>query len=184
MNLLLAPHQDDETLFAAYTALRYQPLIVFCTMPKKHEADGITAARRLAEARQAAAELRCSCLQLVGQRDDMHSLDETLLRKQFERQDAMYQPQRIWAPAPELGGHEHHTQVGQVASEVFGYRVRHYMTYVRGQGRSTGSYKVEVTPTARKRKAAAMACYASQAAHPATAYWFADESNWWEEWLA
>ena len=29
-NLLLAPHADDETLFACYTLLRHRPLVLLC----------------------------------------------------------------------------------------------------------------------------------------------------------
>lgn len=30
MNLLFAPHADDETLFAAYTVLRFSPHVIIC----------------------------------------------------------------------------------------------------------------------------------------------------------
>ena len=91
--------------------------------------------------------------------------------------------ERVFAPAVEEGGHEHHSLVGQLALDVFGTKVRPYMTYKRGFGRSTGKTAVIPTAVERALKKAAMQCYQSQIRNPATAYWFTDESNWEREWL-
>ena len=71
-------------------------------------------------------------------------------------------------PAWELGGHEHHNEI---ASMLPANTIR-YLSYVRGQGRSTDG--LEVVPTAEERmlKDVALKCYASQAAFPPTAPWF------------
>ncbi len=84
----------------------------------------------------------------------------------------------VIAPAFEEGGHDHHNQVGLIAkaSRPRGGLVQ-YLSYVRGFGRS--DHGIEIVPTLfeSEQKALALACYASQAAWPATKPWFGTDQR-------
>ena len=182
-DLLLSPHPDDAELFAAYTCLRNRPHVVVCLKAdvQEHRGTGITAAMREAETQCSMNILGCDWQQLpVSETNpDIRELERLFrqLRKDFK-------PERVWAPCVELGGHSHHNMVGQSAFNIFGVRVRPYMTYVRGQGRSKGKTTVIPTPGERDLKRQALNCYESQINLENTAFWFTDESNWDREYLA
>src|SRR4026207_1324159 len=103
-SLLISPHNDDETLWAAFTILREQPTVVVALDSYIQVARGdlqCTAERRRAETIAAMQILNPgSAPQFLGLRDDEFSLfdlDEAL--RQFG------QPEMVYAPAFEEGGH-------------------------------------------------------------------------------
>lgn len=161
---------DDAELFACYTLLRHKPRVIVC-LDSGHE--------RRRETEKAMGLLGCDWLASLLPET---KVDEDALRGFLADLDGPA-VERVFAPAVEEDGHEHHSLVGQLALDVFGIKVRPYMTYRRGFGRSKG--KTAVIPTAVERavKKAAINCYRSQVENPATAYWFSDESAWWTEWL-
>lgn len=169
--LLLAPHADDETLFAAFTCMHFRPLIVICF-------DAADPVRRL-ESGLAAQTLGCELEQWV------YSEDRLLPRDFFElllRRDEHTHFDRVFAPAVEDDGHEQHNAVGRTARAVFGSRVTGYLTYTRSGGRSTNGDLVATTPEMIRRKLAALACYQSQIDRPATRPWFYEQLDM-REWL-
>lgn len=182
-DLLLEPHPDDGSLFAAYTLLRHRPHVVTCLRAdvQEHRGTRITPTAREAETARAMNILGCNWQQLPVResKPSVEDLEAWLVRLLQE-----HEPERVWAPALELGGHEHHNLVAQSAFNVFGFRVRPYMTYVRGSGRSKGKTAVIPTPGERDLKRQALQCYESQMKLENTAWWFCDESEWTKEWLA
>jgi LmbE family N-acetylglucosaminyl deacetylase len=107
-------------------------------------------------------------------RDDNEPLAYERLLDNMDRHDIAYQPQRVWAPAVEEGGHEQHNLVGEAAREVFEARVHPYLTYVRGSMRSRGR-EVAFEPEWVADKLRALACYESQIGLENTRAWFMDD---------
>lgn len=175
MDLFLSPHNDDETLFGAFTILRHKPHVVVCLKSQLQESrGGPTAAVREAETNQALWHLGSPSWEqsLILDNDKAPG---GKLYDAFKILDGRYQPLRVWAPAIVEGGHEDHTLVGQLAQEVFGDLVVHYHTYVRGQGRTKGT-EVEFEPLWVSLKMRALSCYRSQIALLNTRFWFMDDT--------
>ena len=85
------------------------------------------------------------------------------------------------APAVEEDGHPDHNLVGSLA-QIKACEIIQYTTYTRGGGRTTTGRFVPYEFPWMAVKRQAMACYESQAAHPATAPWFAAKDL--REWVA
>lgn len=183
MNLLLEPHPDDAALFAAYTCLRNHPLVVTCLKADVQYQRGhaITPEMREDENRCALNLLGCERRQLeiseAGPSMTQLEVELFAIEKELE-------PEVVWAPAVEEDGHLQHTMVARAAQMVFGARVRPYMTYRRGHGRSKGQTVIIPTPGERSLKRQALQCYESQIALENTAFWFSEGSDWGKEWLA
>lgn len=168
MKLLLAPHDDDTELFAAFTAIRVRPQVVICFDSYVQASRGlpITAERRMAETYAASRELGLPAPGRLSIRDDHPRLESELRAILIELyRDAnrvTRTPQTVYAPAVEIGGHPHHNTVGRVAAELWPGRVIHYLTYT-DRGKSTNG--IEVLPehdTWIACKLHAMACHLSQ----------------------
>ena len=164
MNLLISPHQDDETLFAAYTCLRYKPLVLVC-LRSFIEADwpnGPTWEVREKETAAACEILGCNYAQLTM---SDNAPDWAALKTELENIEE--KPEHVFAPLPEPDGHLHHNAIGEIAREVFP-DVKFYSTYTRANGKTTTGEQVTPEEGWEALKRAAMACYVSQATHPMT----------------
>lgn len=166
-SVLLAPHADDETLFASFICLRERPHVVICLD------DG---EERWEEAARATALLGCTAERWTV---PAANPDWSELEWMIAALPAMYD----WCYAPsynfERNGHHEgrkpptgwgvlqHDMIGWLARKHFGERVTHYTTYLRWHGRETGE-SVEPEPEWVVRKLQALACYRSQIADPAT----------------
>lgn len=179
--LLLAPHADDETLFAAFTILKFVPDIAVVHVPR----DDDEQRERMSELRQALVELGVgTAVHWVGgyEGEQCHSLRSWLeqrcpprsIHERAQSDDVVYFD-HVFAPAVERDGHVEHNRVGKAALEVFGEdRVTSYLTYTRTGGRSRDGREVPYEPEWIARKLCALAAYRSQHAHPARAPWFVD----------
>ncbi len=171
--LLLAPHNDDESLFAAFTVLRYRPVVATVFKSVKQERDGIEAKDRELET---IAALCCLGQPFTGEQwpipdDSPNDQARIAVRSILETQRTHYS--HVFAPAPLEGGHEQHNLVGEEALAVFGpERVTLYMTYRRGEGRTVSEWEVPFEPEWPSAKLSALAAYVSQICHPPTAPWF------------
>lgn len=177
--VLLAPHHDDETLFASFLALEHQPDLIVCTRAEVQAARGlpITQEDRLAETMAAWRFLSPQDRPVtqwpysdIEAKTDWAALDEAIraLPAQYDQ---------VIAPAFEIrGGHAHHDAVGRAALEAFGReRTIFYMTYARGSGRSTWGTPVEIKhPDWIIAKLRALACYPTQIREPSTRPWFVE----------
>lgn len=159
-SVLFAPHADDESLFAAYTCLREQPLIVVC----------FDEGRYYDELSPAASVLGCNWRGLAG-RGTEDAIRAAMLASQE------YGPSRVkhvWAPAYAEDGHEDHNLIAMLAREVYGSRVRSYLTYAPRGERQTNGDEVRPEPWMIARKLRALSFYVSQIELPATRPWFFD----------
>ena len=177
--LFLSPHNDDETLFGAFTLLRHKPKVLVCLRSDKQEnvyGFRVTSSEREAETDAAMKILGCEWEQWPFL-DSV--LDWTMMAEWFTPLSLRHG--EIFAPAVEDGGHEQHNHIGEIADIVFGVdRVTHYMTYTNGRGRSTG------VPVPYERewvalKLRALACYESQIRLESTGHHFVQGL---EEWYA
>ncbi len=163
MDVLLAPHQDDETLFAAYACLEHKPLVI-CVLRSFVEAswpDGPTWETREAEQRAACQILGVDLVQWEF-RDDPPPWDL------IEREIIALRTESVFAPLPEPGGHPHHNEIGTMAVQRFKH-VKLYSTYTHEFGKTTTGTLVVPEPGMEEVKREAMACYRSQIEHPYTA---------------
>lgn len=172
MNVCLAPHHDDETLFAGMLAQHYHTRIVVVLRSDVQEqrGTGITSLTRDAETGCAAFELGLS-FALWDFPDSGPDWDA--VESSMRALDDRLKPEVVLAPAVEDGGHDQHNSVGEIAGRVFGSRVVAYLTYRRGFGRSMGRPFVG-TGDQIERKLRALACYRSQICEPSTCSWFVD----------
>lgn len=173
VELLLAPHNDDETLFAAYVLMRYKPFVVFClksfVQEKVWDPPGATWQVREEETDEAMDILNCTWMQLSIP-DDEPDWDE--LRESLTTMADTEMPNYVWAPLPEEGGHAHHNAVGEIAAEIFDDHVIYYSTYTYDRGRTTTGIKVSGELDDEQLKRHAMSSYKSQATDPRTAVHF------------
>lgn len=71
--------------------------------------------------------------------------------------------ERVWAPAAESGGHEHHNKLAEIAHRVFGDRASYYATYHGSPAIKTVTpYEVSFEPEWVLLKLRALACFESQ----------------------
>lgn len=161
MSLLFAPHSDDETLFAAFTILRYQPRVIICCPSVR---DYGSTEQRMAESRRALGYLgndigfeQWNGLDLVEKMQTL-TIDE----------DA-----RVFAPSIQ-SSHADHRAVALAAGKVFGDRVTHYHTYIDGV-KVRSERTVPFEPRWVQRKLLALAQYTSQLEHPRAHQFFLDD---------
>lgn len=161
MKLFLAPHNDDETLFAAFTLMREKPLVVVITDShvQWNRGDGITADQRWRETMNACRVLDCACYRL-GMRDDtLNEADLEVALRSFSRFS------QVFSPALQ-GGHAHHDIVCRTARRVFSNVLTEYCTY-GGEGHkqfyaNEGARRIDGTAEEHRVKALALAEYPSQ----------------------
>lgn len=166
-SLFLSPHNDDETLFGAYTLMREKPLVVIITdsFIQGLRGTGITATQRRKETMNAVEKLGCH-LAFLGIKD--HELDESSLIKAL----APYlHYQTVYCPAFQ-SGHPHHDLTNVVAKKLFS-RVIEYSTYGPKQSfAEEGVEVIEPKDSEYALKIAALSSYSSQMNYPPTAHHF------------
>ena len=161
MDLWIAPHNDDETLFGTFTLLRQHPLVLIVTDSwiQFNRGESVTADQRWEETIKAMKVLNCSVVR-GGIRDDV--VDEWAVRNLFLKYanfDTVYVPAVI-------GGNPHHDLIGKIANEMWGsipgVKVKLYSTYTKENLWVPGIHEVNPTPDETVLKALAMDCYESQ----------------------
>jgi LmbE family N-acetylglucosaminyl deacetylase len=150
VKILLAPHADDETLFACATLLREHPTVILC-LPGATRHGGREV--RLAEFTAAMVIVGCPWISLIDT-----DLEPALAR---------LNPEHVWAPLPELDGNTDHNMVGELAARLWPGKVTFYTTYTK-TARTTRGSRVDCEPSWPAIKRRALACYRSQQEHPGT----------------
>jgi hypothetical protein len=158
-SVLFAPHNDDETLFAAFTVLRHRPHVIVCYPSPPDYGD---AKAREAETREAMAVLGG---------DPVEQWQGDNLVAQMRELDARVQPSVVFAPHPQ-SSHPQHVAVAEAAADVFGARVRTYHTYDAG-GKVRSAQPVPYEPAWVQAKLSALLRYQSQLNHPRAYQFFA-----------
>lgn len=160
--VLFSPHNDDETLFAAFTIQQHRPAVVVCFQSSGDYGDSKV---REAETRAAVAELRGG---------PVTQWDGADLEARMRALDAANPPVRVWAPSVNAS-HPDHVAVGRAAAAVFGNRVTFYDTYQDGQKVRSCREVLPAQPQHLAGKLRALACYQSQIAHPRANRFFFDD---------
>ena len=185
--LLLAPHNDDETLFASFLCLRYQPHVVICLkstrMADPSYPGGVPVQAQTREFETEMAMNALSCTWTQWPITDMDPEEEQLESFMWGLRDPLGADWDIvLAPAVEADGHSDHNLIGMLAERVFSdVEIVRYLTYTR-YGRSSWGKLVEPEREWIGLKLAALACYRSQASHPATCSWFYERLDL-REWI-
>jgi len=173
--LLLAPHADDESLFAFYTMMREDAdvLLMLDSGEKRREefAAAMEVSGRMGD--------RWIWNSVPEDNPDWLAVGELTLLLAVDYD-------LLIAPAWEEGGHEHHNEVARLADRLntlIHIPSIRYLTYKRGHGRTVG-VEVVADPAERDLKLAALQCYQSQWENPATAPWFpGGEYGTYQEWI-
>jgi LmbE family N-acetylglucosaminyl deacetylase len=163
VNLLISPHNDDETLFTAFTLCReretIQVAVVFDGYVQALRGEPVTHIERRAETVAALKELGVVSPPIWGEISDA-APDCLAIDHFFRHLKNNIDPVTVYVPQWESGGHEQHNMVCSMADGVWG-RTVHYMTYTTA-GKSIGSKEVLPEPDWVVRKLHALACYRSQ----------------------
>lgn len=179
MKILIAPHNDDETLFAGYLVARYRPQLVIVVYDSYRQvAQGYpacSAARRRIESGRAVQILGQGSSELVccglDDRDD-HTPIEAIARHIGSVASVLGEPpDLIIAPAFTNDGHPQHNLVALASGLLFREsavatlvpvpRVR-YTTYERSAGRTSSPFEVLPSAEQIQLKLRALACYETQ----------------------
>jgi LmbE family N-acetylglucosaminyl deacetylase len=173
-DLLLAPHADDETLFASFLVQRYKPIVVVVIDDGREHGGELLAALVAQDVR----EYR----ELKFPPGFDRSMLKTWLHDFVEERGW---PERVFAPWPEPEGHEDHNEVGVAAIEYFGRDlVTSYLTYApRGERSRGGMLSEPEHPEHVRQKLIALGCYRSQILNERTRPWFYDLLDM-REWVA
>jgi LmbE family N-acetylglucosaminyl deacetylase len=164
-SLFIAPHNDDETLFGAFTLLREKPHVVVCLRSIRQElrGTGVTYSEREQETANALEILNVDSWEQWTFSDAEPTWQE-LERALLPWKDV----KKVYAPAYERGGHEHHNKIARIATRVFPRAaLTSYLTYTRS-GRSSSRHLVPFEPEWVVTKLRALACYHSQIVVPET----------------
>lgn len=158
--IVLAPHNDDESLWTSFSILRERAHVIICLQSKREElrGEGITAEERNAET-EAAVKILGGTVEFLPFNDatpDWSGMVSAL--------SARITCETVYAPAIEPGGHMQHNMVGEIANSV-SKTVLHYMTYTN-KGKSTSPHRVPFEPWWAALKLKALACYTSQIRSP------------------
>ena len=161
MKILISPHPDDETLFAAYTILHEKPLVIIVTYPTMQGNNG---EQRLMESYKAMQTLGAPVC-FLGIRED--ELTEDSLAQALEM---FWEAEEVFVPEFEEEGNLQHNLVRNVAGKMF-KNIKTYKTYTGLQERTVGT---EIVPTDHELtlKKLAMECYVSQKQNKDTAHYF------------
>jgi len=159
-NLLLAPHSDDESLFASYIILRYKPLVLVVTDAYKHEekfgeSRGIIVRRKETEA---AMKILGAEVEFLGIPDNTLYLDNLEVNLEDYPCEG-----KVFAPAKQ-GGNKNHDVVSDAAAKVYRDRVVYYSTYSKNDLTPRGKVALIPTPAEEQLKREALFCYKTQTA--------------------
>ena len=154
MNLFLATHSDDESLFGSYIIQTYNPLVIVCSDDCRK--DDLLLTRRN-ESKKAMDILGADLWFLGVQSNHENDVFAKLLKVKLQR---LQDVDTVFAPNPETSN-EQHRIVSEVAKKVFG-KVTYYDTYNNAWGTSGKGNKVDYTKDMKEKKLMAMNCYDSQ----------------------
>lgn len=172
--LFLSPHNDDETLFGAYTIQRERAHVVIIydshVQPSRShvmtmdECRACNAENRRQETKDAIRYLNPTTLRFCGVSDldnRQGTVNDALVDLKVRL--ALYDIEKVYVPAIEVDGHTQHNLVGEMAAHLWRDReVIQYLTYTRTGGKSRSALPVASTGEMVINKLKAMACYTSQ----------------------
>lgn len=158
MNVFLSPHDDDQTLFGAFTIMREKCPVIVVTEShiQFNRGDNITADQRWQESCDSADMLGCPILRL-GLHDDV--VTEEDMEDALKKYVGVFE--KVYAPMLQHGN-IHHDMVHNVAKKLFGDTVIEYSTYTPTVLWTIGNVEVTPTPEEIELKNKALMCHKSQ----------------------
>ena len=186
-SVFIAPHNDDESLFGAFTIQRERPLVVIVTDSFMQAARGdlvdgqpVTADLRRDETLKACAVLGAP-VSFLGVHDDLPA-DDFYLAVYRKLHDLLDFAELVYAPALEHGNKQHDAVHLAVNAMFMGVERRWYATYSnRNKSFSNrGAVQVDGDQVEREKKQRALDCYRSQL--PRSRHHFEavkDQPEWW-----
>lgn len=173
--MFLAPHNDDEALFGAFTIMREKPLVVIATdsYVQQLRGDGITAEQRRLETKRAMEKLGVESY-FLGIPDNNFT-KEVLISALKISPEGTGNARIVFAPMIE-GGNKIHDIVGEVAEEVFD-NVLHYSTYTKTRPYPEGDIEVKPTQKELKLKKEILEEYHTQKNHKCNKAYFQSARN-------
>lgn len=164
--ILVSPHNDDETLFAAYTLIREKPLVIIVTDSylQFDRGTGITAAQRRAETVKAMQVLGCR-VEFLGYDDRNTPLD--LLKTTFLE---LSNVKKVYSPALQ-GGNALHDHISRLSRDVWPHTIQ-YATYAFKESFTPVGEEIVPTDEEMRLKNKALDCYMSQLMYPPTSHHF------------
>lgn len=180
MNLFISPHNDDESLFGAFTLMREHPLVLVVTdgwIQFNRGDRGCHADIRREETIKAMEILKCP-VTFLGIKDT--ELTEGILTKRLiDFQHLGFE--KVYAPAIQ-GGNWQHDLIGLVAGRTWS-NIRRYTTYTKTELWTKGEEEIIPTKEEIELKEKALWCYQSQINLPATRPHFEAVLGGKSEWL-
>ena len=158
--IFIAPHNDDEALYGAFTIMTENPLVVVVSDShiQQEQYPHITPELRRQESTNAMKMLKAE-VRFMGVPDN--GITDDMLLGQFEKIKKQYPNLKIvYAPMIERGNILH-DMCGRIAGKVFD-NVLHYSTYTKERPRAKGDIPVHGDPEALALKLKALQCYKSQ----------------------
>lgn len=156
--ILIATHNDDESLFASYILMRERPLVIIATdsyiQPERGEV-GCDAAIRRQETIDAMDVIGCAVV-FLGIKDTELTQDLLSARLLPFKSKAG----KVYAPAIQ-GGNKQHDMVGYIAARMFD-DVSFYCGYSQTDLYTTGKTEIKPTINEQQTKFAMLSCYKSQ----------------------
>jgi len=176
---LLAPHNDDETLFASFTIMRERPHVIVVLRdpqnPDVRERETAAAMMQLGHVYWEQWPFPSDVPPWPGIEQEIANLARAF--------DIVYAPaynfvengHKEGVMPPSGWGVLQHDTIGWFAHQRLGERYRPYCLYTRWNGRQRGTEVVPEHPSHVARKLRALACYESQIAQESTREWFLNE---------
>jgi len=165
MHLAIIPHNDDDSLYLAYSLMREKPLVVVITdshiQPERGD-KGCSAEERREETIRAMEILKCPVV-FLGIKDT------ELTKENFTERIRPFVGlgfEKVYAPAIQ-GGNWQHDIIGKVAKELWPDCIC-YTTYTKEELWTKGKTEIIPTPEEIELKEKALWCYQSQINLPST----------------
>lgn len=179
-SLFISPHNDDESLFGAYTILREHPLVLIVTdsFIQENRGDKITAAQRRMETIKA-MEILQSPVYFGGIPDS--DIDRWSLLRLFQ---SFANFKKVFIPALQ-GGNAAHDLIHEVAKGFFPNTID-YATYAKHEHFTPLKGGIEIVPTEEEYQLKSLALdeYQSQIKLLATYPHFAEVRKIKSEWIS
>ena len=162
--IFFSPHNDDESLFGAFTIMRELPHVVVVLksfiQESRPQSSFATAAVRENET-AAAVRIMGATWEQWDYRDDC-CLNQPTVDAISERMLDLKKRgvEEVWGPAFHPQGHAHHNMVAISVHRVWGDAATYYTTYIPGERQLGEPVPYELWMVEKKLRA--LACYSSQ----------------------
>lgn len=162
MKIFLSPHNDDETLFGAYTIMREKPLVVIITDSHIQEDRGELYCDWITRRKETLKAMKIIGAEVAFLGIPDSKISETEIRMALINVLEIGDPKELKVFAPMIeGGNPIHDMVGKVAGEMF-ENVEYYSTYTKTRAYPEADIEIKPTDHEWLTKLKMLECYNSQ----------------------